>query len=118
MTGKRTTPELVEKVRKLAARKMSASEIADLLTSSVHIISRNAIAGIAHRNKIKLGEPRAARRPKPYAANSAVTPHVVSQRTMPRVSSFVAMCSWAGCEAHAEAGDMFCFSHGRRALSS
>lgn len=129
-SGKPASAELIDAIRRCAAKRMSLGATADELTTRLHPLTRSAVAGIANRNGIKFegkrGGVRKPRKPKDRRTIPANLPTVPEKRPIPpnlvtmRPAAHVrpprAGCSWAGCGAHAEEGDMFCYSHGRKGL--
>lgn len=119
---------LIDAVRACAARKLSLQATAAELSTPNHPLTRSAVAGIATRNSISFNAKRApgSRNPKPKPLAARKDPLLAALQQTPRVVSTkpaatpaapqVSACSWAGCPAYAEPGDMFCFSHGRRPL--
>lgn len=117
--GISSTPQLIDAVRRCAAMKLSTAETANSLTTKEHPLTRNGIV-FEPKSRTAWGPKRKQTavqpRPAPYKPPpQQMDSFIVVKTARPSVRQTV-RCSWKRCDTDAEPGDMFCFSHGRKAL--
>lgn len=119
-----SSPELIDAVRKCAAKQMSYAETADELTTRAHPLNRSTVAGIAGRNGISFSKKKATNLQRPAKDRRTIkkelpklpAPNAVTVRAKGWVKPPRPECSWAGCTSNTDEGSMFCFGHGKRGL--
>lgn len=114
--------DIIDAVRACAAAKMTMREAAIQLNKT-----RNAIAGLAHKNgivfdgvvtpyqRVQRAKPSKTPPyiPKPRTPSAAL---VKRNGTTRMVKAPELRCSWHGCTRESEPEDMFCRSHAKRGL--